>query len=187
MKTIEQSSAYGAHWGLTDLYDEEAKNLRVAVESGEDFEFDYGCKKEIRYANITREGGDLTVTCRAYIDELPELTDTVIWRAFGGNDYADSGYHAIAKYHDLDLTKDETKIMEIMEECEGWLDDIYQECHESMVNLGDCRNYDEVITTIDGLEEEVENAAQQNYWDMIECAKESISAIAERDNMHRYV
>ena len=122
MKTIEQSSAYGAHWGLTDLYDEEAKNLRVAVESGEDFEFDYGCKKEIRYANITREGGDLTVTCRAYIDELPELTDTVIWRAFGGNDYADSGYHAIAKYHDLDLTKTKPRSWRLWKSARGgWM------------------------------------------------------------------
>lgn len=185
MKTIEPSNAYGAHWHLTDLYDEDAANLRQAVESGDDFEFDYGCKKEIRYATICRDGGSLSVSCRCYIDELEDITDTVMWRALGGNDYAGSGFGAVAKYHDLDPTKDEDKIIEILEECEGWFWDIYQECFTATADLNDCRDYDHVISIIDGLEEEVEAAAEQCYRDMVECAKESISAIAEQHAYRR--
>lgn len=180
MKTIKSSSAYGSRWGLTDLYDEDAKNLREAVESGEDFVFDYGCKKEIRRCEVKRINGELSIWCEAELDELTPITDTVMWEAMGENAYAGSGYEAIAKYHDLDPRKDKDKIMAIMEECEGWFDDIYKECHESTVDLGDCRNYEEVITIIAGLEEDVENASKQCYEDMVECAKESISAIAEQ-------
>lgn len=187
MKIIKPSSAYGAHWGLTDLYDEDAKNLREAVESGEDFVFEYGCKKEIRRAEIKRVNGELTVWCESELDELGSITDTIMWEAMGGNAYAGSGYSAVAKYHDLDPNKDEDKVMQIMEECEGWFEDIYEECHEHTVDLGICLDYDQVVAAIDDAENEAEAAAQKCYGDMIECAKESISAIAEQANMHRYV
>ena len=187
MKTIKPSSEYGAHWGLTDLYAEDAANLKQALKSGEDFVFDYGCKKETHYCTVRRTDGILKVSARAYIDEIDDITDAVMWEAFGGNDYADSGYGAIAKYHDLDPAENESRILDILEECSEWFVDIYQECFDSEVVMDDCRDFDAVMDVIAGLEEEVANAAHQCYEDMVECAKESISAIAEQDNMHRYV
>lgn len=187
MKVIKLTGSYGAHWGLTDLYPEYEEQLRAAIESGEDFVFSYGCKKEIHQAEIKRANGELTVWCEAAIDELGSLTDTVMWEAMGENAYAGSGYEAIAKYHDLDPSKDRERICEILDECQSWFEGIYQEYFESSVSGEGTRSFEEVMDLVAGCEEEADNAAKQCYEDLIECAKESIAAIAEQANMHRYV
>ena len=71
------SGDYAASWGLTDFYDECETLLRSVVESGEDFETDWGCKKEIRYASIVRDGGCVVVTVTSHMDDLYESDDLI--------------------------------------------------------------------------------------------------------------
>lgn len=70
---LEEGSAYASKWGLTDFYDGVGDVLRKAIESGEDFDTgEFGCKKEIRYARVHRERGELEVEVTAYMDDLYE-------------------------------------------------------------------------------------------------------------------
>lgn len=87
MKKIDISyGAYAAKWGLTDFYEESEKALREAIASGEPFETEYGCKKEIRYATIRRnEDGDIEVFAVAHMDDLFDGCDLIydaLWSRF---------------------------------------------------------------------------------------------------------
>ena len=77
---------YAAKWGLTDFYEESEQALRDALASGKEFEASYGCKKEIRYATISRhEDGDIEVLVDAHMDDLfdgDELIYDALWRRF---------------------------------------------------------------------------------------------------------
>ena len=78
MKNIDIScGSYGAKWGLTDFYDDSKEKLISALESGEDFKVEYGCKKEIRYASIAREGNKIEVSVTACMDDLYEQPDLI--------------------------------------------------------------------------------------------------------------
>lgn len=77
-KRIEITSGdYAAQWGLTDFYSECEDLLRSAVESCKDFETDWGCKKEIRYASVVRDGGCVVVTVTSHMDDLYEDGDLI--------------------------------------------------------------------------------------------------------------
>ena len=132
------SGTYAAHWGLTDLYPEAEKKLREAVDSGEEFFVEYGCKKEIRYAKIVRED-DTKVTVFAHMDDLYEDGD-LIMDALWSRCKSEDGF-------DEDVT-----------------DDICEEAYEEDINDVACvwsnlpRNasYDEIMTEIGLLENKAE-------------------------------
>lgn len=71
---------YAAKWGLTDFYPESEAKLREAIDSGEDFDTYYGCKKEIRYCRITRDDERVIVSVEACMDDLYE-SDELIYDA----------------------------------------------------------------------------------------------------------
>lgn len=62
---------YASKWSLTDFYEESERKLKDALASGEDFDTGcWGCKKEIRYARIVREGENVRVTVSCHMDDL---------------------------------------------------------------------------------------------------------------------
>lgn len=81
MKTIdiaENTGIYASKWGISDFYEEAEKSLRDVLNSGEDFETDwFGCKKEIHYAQITREAGKITVSVSCHMDDLWDGDDLI--------------------------------------------------------------------------------------------------------------
>lgn len=80
----ENSGVYASKWGISDFYDEAEKSLREALISGKDFDTGwFGCKKEINYARIIRENGEITVSVCCYMDDLFESEDLIydaIWK-----------------------------------------------------------------------------------------------------------
>ena len=72
---------YASHCGLTDFYEQSKQKLMDALNSGEDFDTGwFGCKNEINYARICREGGRITVQVSAHMDDLYE-GDALIYDA----------------------------------------------------------------------------------------------------------
>jgi len=72
------SGEYAAKWCLSDFYEESEQKLRAVLASGEDFDTGWwGCKKEIDYARICREGGALTVEVSCHMDDLYESEDLI--------------------------------------------------------------------------------------------------------------
>ena len=69
---------YASHWGLTDFYEESNAKLVNVLNSGEDFDTGwFGCKKEINYARICRDGDTLIVQVSAHMDDLWEEDDLI--------------------------------------------------------------------------------------------------------------
>lgn len=78
MKEIDISCGdYAAKWGISDFYEDSEELLREALDSGEDFTTEWGCKKEIRYATLTKEDGKITVQVCCHMDDLYEEDDLI--------------------------------------------------------------------------------------------------------------
>lgn len=79
MKTIDICRGeYASKWSLTDWYEESEQLLREALDSGEDFDTGwFGCRKEIRYARICREDGQITVEVSSHMDDLFDGDDLI--------------------------------------------------------------------------------------------------------------
>ena len=76
---------YAAKWGLADFYEGSEKVLRDVLASGQDFCTSYGCKKEIRYATITRANNAITVSVVSHMDDFFEEDDLIydaLWECF---------------------------------------------------------------------------------------------------------
>lgn len=74
----ENTGEYASKWSISDFYEEAEQSLRDALESGEDFETDwFGCKKEINYAQIIREDGNITVSVTCNMDDLWDEDDLI--------------------------------------------------------------------------------------------------------------
>jgi hypothetical protein len=68
------SNEYCAHWGLTDLYPEDEKILRNAIDNRKTFDTGWvGCKKEIHYFRMISDGNVLTIQTSAEMDEFDDL------------------------------------------------------------------------------------------------------------------
>lgn len=68
------SNAYCAHWGLTDLYPEDEKILRDAIDNRKTFDTGWvGCKKEIHYFRLISDGNVLTIQTSAEMDDFDDL------------------------------------------------------------------------------------------------------------------
>lgn len=78
MKQIDISDCeYAAKWGVSDFYEDSEELLRDALASGEDFTTNWGCKKECRYATLTKEGGKITIQVSCLMDDLYESDDLI--------------------------------------------------------------------------------------------------------------
>jgi hypothetical protein len=161
-----------AKWGLSDFYEDiEPRVKDVWEDKDQNFKFSWGCKKEIHYCEAERVDGTTTIEARAYIDELYDLVDTALWRAYGGSGKCSGGYDAVAKIHGLDPRKDEGKIHELMEECQGFAEETYEECHFGSAELDANATWDDFIRAIDEAETKAEKAAEANYQSVIEVMK----------------
>jgi hypothetical protein len=183
MENIIDGHSYGSTWGITCFYEDVETKFRAVFESGEDFYAAWGAKKEIVYAEVERGKDELWVVVRTSIDELPELVDTAVWRAFGGNDYADSGFDAICKSHDLDPKKDEARALEILEEIQTQLEDVYQETFALSRRLPRTTTFDEMVDDLSELEDAVNKESGACYVAMVEYIEEWWSAIHEQADM----
>ena len=68
------SNAYCAHWGLTDLYPEDERILRSAIDNRKTFDTGWvGCKKEIHYFRIISDGKVMTIQTSAEMDDFDDL------------------------------------------------------------------------------------------------------------------
>ena len=68
------SNAYAAHWGLTDLYPEDEKILRNAIDNRKTFDTGWvGCKKECHYFRLISDGNVLTIQTSAEMDDFDDL------------------------------------------------------------------------------------------------------------------
>ena len=74
----ENTGCYASKWGLSDFYEEAEKSLRDVLASGEDFDTGwFGCKKEIDYAQIVRDGGKIMISVACHMDDLWEQDDLI--------------------------------------------------------------------------------------------------------------
>lgn len=144
-KTELCSGIYSAHWGLTDLYPEAEAKLRELINSGEDFCAEWGCKKEIRYADVTRAYGKLEVGATCVMDDLDDdaLISDALWERVHSEgedlteDFWQDVYEAATDAgiynmtHDsveLPLTASYEDIIAAIESCESSA----EECNSSM-------------------------------------------------------
>jgi len=68
------SGTYCAHWGLTDLYPEDEKILRDAIDNRKTFDTGWvGCKKEIYYFRLISDGNVITIQTSAEMDDFDSL------------------------------------------------------------------------------------------------------------------
>ncbi len=176
----EWPDAYGAHWSLSEMYQEHEAELRKALASGEDFEASWGVKKEIEYATVRRINGSIEVEFRTYIDELYGIADTLLWVA-SGKKY-DSGFDYICKFHDLDPNKpaDHERAESIMEEVQGWVEDEYREEWTERDSLPATATYEEIMNMIDELGAVATTASQDCYESMVETVRACIDASHEQ-------
>lgn len=78
MKNIDICDGdYAAKWGISDFYEDSEELLRNALASGEDFTTEWGCKKEIRYGLLTKEGDKITLRVSCHMDDLYESDDLI--------------------------------------------------------------------------------------------------------------
>lgn len=78
MKEIDIAyGEYAAKWGISDFYEDSEAKLREALASGEDFTTEWGCKKEIRYATLTKEGDTISLLVSCHMDDLYESDDLI--------------------------------------------------------------------------------------------------------------
>lgn len=132
---------YAAKWGLTDFYEESEENLMELIASGKDFETEYGCKKEIRYASIRREDGEVIVTVWAHMDDL-----------FDGDDLI---YDALwARLH-----VEEELPGEMIDDIRDFaIDDGIDDKTELCIVLEGAATFEDICEAISTLEDEVEEA-----------------------------
>jgi hypothetical protein len=111
------NSGDGAHWGLSDWYEEKAAALKAALESGLPFDTGwYGSKKEIASARISSDGtviqievsvsddfdtegsGEKTIPAPATLEQVSKAIDEA-WDSAEANQDDNRQYRGYALYH----------------------------------------------------------------------------------------
>ena len=139
---------YASKWGLTDFYEGRDVVLREAIDSGEDFDTGwFGCKKEIRYARIVREEGELAVYVSAYMDDLWDSEDLIydaLWTA---------------------CNSEKELSGETIDNIRDWaIDDGIDDVTELSMVLSEGASFEDVVAAVDKLEGE----AEENNTDMFD-------------------
>ena len=151
MKEINISDGwYAAHWSLTDFYDKSEKALRDALNSGEDFATEeFGCKKEIHYARVIREGDTVTVTVSAHMDDLeisedsPLVLDAMSYVGMSEDELSEDEIEQLAIYAIECGVEDRTELWESFP--------------------AEDANYNHVVNTIERLEEDAEKTNESMF------------------------
>lgn len=138
---------YAAHWSLTDLYDYSREKLQAALASGEDFDTGWwGCKKEIRYARICRDGGEIRILVSCHMDDLWDgdaLIYDALWEECGAEEQLPDELIDTVRSFAIDCGIDEqTELSEVLPTSAG---------------------FDELVKVIDRLEDEAEAHNTEMY------------------------
>ena len=150
----EKSGEYASKWGLTDFYPEAEEILRGLIDSGEDFETDwFGCKKEIRYAKITRSQDETEVQVTAHMDDLYESDDLI--------------YDALWEVSKIEDELPEEIIDSIREAAYYDVDDHT----ETFVSLPRSATFDEIVRAMEHLEYEAEASNHRMYLELCDIVK----------------
>lgn len=120
LRAFAENTGDGCHWGVTDWYPELEAAIIQALEAGVEFTTGwYGCKKEIHSACISVKDGEAHVEVSAGMDDTCDLVDTAVWKVFGGNAYAGSGFEAAKKhFQEIGEPKADEEIEKIFEQIE---------------------------------------------------------------------
>lgn len=162
---LEEGSAYASKWGLTDFYEGVGDVLCKAIESGEDFDTgEFGCKKEIRYARVHREHGELEVEVTAYMDDLWDESSLIY----------DALWH-VAKSEE-ELPED---IIDSIRDAaiDSGVDD-HTYCNRY---LPADATYETVVETIGELEDEAEQTNAELFRILCEIVKDHLEFMKERE------
>lgn len=132
-----------AKWSLTDFTEEAKSKLKKALESGEDFETYYNCRKEPSSAEIYRQNGTIWISVTVSMDDLFDSCDLVsdaMWEVLGDG-------CELATDEDVEAIQDMAICAGLTDSttAEGWLP-------------GDC-TFDELCKKIDELEQ---SASEEN-------------------------
>lgn len=157
MKTIdiaERTGEYASKWGLTDFYPEAEEKLQEVLASGEDFDTGwFGCKKEIRYARIVREEGEIEISVAAHMDDLWEEDDLI--------------YDALWEVSKIEDELPEEIIDSIREAAIYDIDDHT----ELSITLPATSTFDEIVEAMGKLEDEAEENNHRMYLELCEIVK----------------
>jgi len=156
MKYIEISAGkYASKWGLTDWYPEAEEKLRAALAQEDNFQTEwFGCKKEIRYARISREGDTILVEVSAHMDDLWEEDDLI--------------YDALWETCHVEEELQEEIIDSIRD---AMIDEGIDDHTELSEEIPATSTFEEITETIGKLEDEAEKNNRIMYKDLCDCVK----------------
>jgi len=181
---FEGLSGDAAKWGASDFYE---AALRLALESAEPFDTGwYSTKKESQTARIScledPEKVSIEVSCG--MDNTPDLIDTAIWEAFGGNEYAGSGDEAMRKrYPQATEAQIEEAISDLEARTHGYItlgDDNYAGASKT-VEIGSPEEAMEAIKeVIDELVDQAEQELEGRYQSLVKIIQDDMDGIMEQ-------
>lgn len=156
-----------AKWGLTDFYEAPEKELRDAIESGEDFTTGwYECKEEIRGAEITRVNGQIHITVSASMDELYDgdaLIYDALWETFHNEEELPS---------------------EIIESIrDAAIDEGLDDHHEACASLPGDSTWEEIMAEVERLETETEALNNSDYKTLCQIVKAHTTYMETKDHI----
>lgn len=157
----ENTGCYASNWGISDFYEEAEKSLRSALESGEDFDTGwFGCKKEINYARIVREDGEIEIDVSCHMDDLWDSEDLI--------------YDTMDEEIEL---PDET-ISSIRDA--AIVDDIDDKTELTMFLLSEA-SYNDIVNALDTLETEAMEANERKFLRLTDIVKAHIQGKTENE------
>lgn len=168
MKTIDiaqHTGMYASKWGISDFYEEAEKDLREILASGEDFNTGwFGCKKEINYAQIIREDGEIIVSVSCHMDGLWDEEDLI-----------------------YDTMKEE---IELPEEIIGSIRDAAIDCGiddntELSMTISAGASYDDIVEALDTLEKEAMEANHNMFLRLTDIVDAHIQYMKESESNGR--
>lgn len=165
MKTIDiaqHTGEYASKWGISDFYEEAEKDLREILASGDDFDTGwFGCKKEINYAQIVREGGEITVCVSAHMDDLWDSEDLI-----------------------YDTMKEEVELPEdVIDSIRDFaIDDGIDDNTELSMTLSAEASYEDIVDALDTLEKEAMEANHSMFLRLTDIVDAFIQHMKEADS-----
>lgn len=158
----ENTGEYASKWGISDFYEEAEQSLRDALASGEDFDTGwFGCKKEINYAQIVREGGEITVYVSAHMDDLWDSEDLI-----------------------YDTMKEEVELPEdVIDSIRDFaIDDGIDDNTELSMTLSAEVSYEDIVDALDTLEKEAMEANHSMFLRLADIVDAFIQHMKEADS-----
>ena len=166
MKNIDIACGeYAAKWGISDFYEDSEAKLREALASGEDFTTEWGCKKEIRYAALTREGDKILLQVDCHMDDLYESDDLI--------------YDALWERLKLEEELPEEIIDSILEVAS---DEWMQDYAEASAELPASATFEEICAKLDELTDEAEKENDDTFKHLCDMVEDAYKWMKETPN-----